>query len=247
MGRRKKEPSPPPSITSPKNTAQDAYSQALYNRDVPMVFAIGPAGTGKTMLACTTAISEYTQGIHKKIIMTRPVVSVEEDIGYLPGTLEEKMDPWIRPIMDIFAEHFTQNQIQFMMKEKIIEICPLAYMRGRTFKDAFIIADEMQNSTVNQMKMLLTRIGNGSKMVVTGDLRQHDRKYEDNGLKDIYKRLEGQTHERIQCIQFDHCHIERSPIVKDVLKIYGDFTHSRTHDNSDQPREAREDMDSTHD
>lgn len=188
-----------------------------------MVFAIGPAGTGKTMLACTAAISEYTQGVHKKIIMTRPVVSVEEDIGYLPGTLEEKMDPWIRPIMDIFAEHFTQNQIQFMMKEKIIEICPLAYMRGRTFKDAFIIADEMQNSTINQMKMLLTRIGNGSKMIVTGDLRQHDRKYEDNGLKDIYDRISEQDLERIRCIKFDHSHIERSPIVKDILHLYGDY------------------------
>jgi len=217
MGRRKKEP-----LTCPKNGVQSEYNQALYDRDVPMVFGIGPAGTGKTMLACSAAISELNNGLRKKIIMTRPVVSVEEDIGYLPGTLEEKMDPWIRPIMDIFSEHFTQNQIQFMMKEKTIEICPLAYMRGRTFKDAFIIADEMQNSTVNQMKMLLTRIGDGSKMVITGDLRQHDRKYEDNGLKDIYDRITKQENQKIKCIKFDHCHIERSPIVKDILKIYGD-------------------------
>ena len=221
MGRRKKE-TPVPQ-TTPKNEAQCEYNQALYDREVPMVFGIGPAGTGKTMLACTAAISEYNCGLRKKIIMTRPVVSVEEDIGYLPGTLEEKMDPWIRPIMDIFSEHFTQNQIQFMMKEKTIGICPLAYMRGRTFKDAFIIADEMQNSTVNQMKMLLTRIGEGSKMVVTGDLRQHDRKYENNGLKDIYDRLSGKETDRIKCVKFDHCHIERSPIVKDILKIYGDI------------------------
>lgn len=217
-GKRKKEPQ-----VSAKNDAQCEYNQALYDTKVPMVFGIGPAGTGKTMLACSAAISELNNGLRKKIIMTRPVVSVEEDIGYLPGTLEEKMDPWIRPIMDIFSEHFTQNQIQFMIKEKTIEICPLAYMRGRTFKDAFIIADEMQNSTVNQMKMLLTRVGEGSRMVITGDLKQHDRKYEDNGLKDIYDRISEQDMERIRCIKFDHSHIERSPIVKDILHLYGDY------------------------
>lgn len=217
-GKRKKEPQ-----VSAKNDAQCEYNQALYDTKVPMVFGIGPAGTGKTMLACSAAISELNNGLRKKIIMTRPVVSVEEDIGYLPGTLEEKMDPWIRPIMDIFSEHFTQNQIQFMIKEKTIEICPLAYMRGRTFKDAFIIADEMQNSTVNQMKMLLTRVGEGSRMVITGDLKQHDRKYEDNGLKDIYDRISEQDMERIRCIKFEHCHIERSPIVKDILHLYGDY------------------------
>jgi phosphate starvation-inducible protein PhoH len=217
-GKRKKEPQ-----VSARNDAQCEYNQALYDTKVPMVFGIGPAGTGKTMLACSAAISELNNGLRKKIIMTRPVVSVEEDIGYLPGTLEEKMDPWIRPIMDIFSEHFTQNQIQFMIKEKTIEICPLAYMRGRTFKDAFIIADEMQNSTVNQMKMLLTRVGEGSRMVITGDLKQHDRKYEDNGLKDIYDRISEQDLERIKCIKFDHSHIERSPIVKDILHLYGDY------------------------
>ena len=217
-GKRKKEPQ-----VSAKNDAQCEYNQALYDTKVPMVFGIGPAGTGKTMLACSAAISELNNGLRKKIIMTRPVVSVEEDIGYLPGTLEEKMDPWIRPIMDIFSEHFTQNQMQFMIKEKTIEICPLAYMRGRTFKDAFIIADEMQNSTVNQMKMLLTRVGEGSRMVITGDLKQHDRKYEDNGLKDIYDRISEQDLERIRCIKFDHSHIERSPIVKDILHLYGDY------------------------
>ena len=120
-GKLKKEPH-----VSAKNDAQCEYNHALYDTKVPMVFGIGPAGTGKTMLACSAAISELNNGLRKKIIMTRPVVSVEEDIGYLPGTLEEKMDPWVRPIMDIFSEHFTQNQIQFMIKEKTIEICPLA-------------------------------------------------------------------------------------------------------------------------
>ena len=154
--------------------------------------------------------------------MTRPVVSVEEDIGYLPGTLEEKMDPWIRPIMDIFGEHFSQTDIQYMIKEKILEICPLAYMRGRTFKDSFIIADEMQNSTPNQMKMLLTRIGEDSKMVITGDLNQHDRKYDENGLKDIYERVKNKPSKRIDTVVFEHGDIERSPIIKDILDLYGD-------------------------
>lgn len=206
----------------PKNDHQKEYNRVLYSISKPMVFAVGPAGTGKTMLACCAAIHGYNDKTYKKIIMTRPAVSVEEDIGYLPGTLEEKMDPWTRPIMDIFAEYYTQGDIQYMLKEKIIEICPLAYMRGRTFKDAIIIADEMQNSTPNQMKMLLTRIGEGSKMIVTGDLKQHDRKYEENGLKDICQRLEGKQHKRIEYIQFEFKDIERSPIVKDILEIYGD-------------------------
>ena len=189
----------------------------------PMVFAVGPAGTGKTMLACYAAIQGLNDDSFKKIVLTRPAVSVEEDIGYLPGTLEEKMDPWTRPIMDIFAEFYSQVQIASMIKEKIIEICPLAYMRRRTFKNSFIIADEMQNSTPNQMKMLLTRIGDDSKMVITGDLRQHDRKYDENGLKDIYERIKDRTHKRIECITFEHTDIERSPIVKDILDIYGDL------------------------
>ena len=209
-------------VATPKSENQKTYNRALYSISKPMVFAMGPAGTGKTMLACYAAITGYNDKTYKKIVLTRPAVSVEEDIGYLPGTLEEKMDPWTRPIMDVFSEFYSQNDIQHMIKEKIIEICPLAYMRGRTFKNAFVIADEMQNSTPNQMKMLLTRIGDGCKMIVTGDPKQHDRKYEDNGLKDIYTRLYGKHHKRIEYITFDFNDIERSPIVKDILEIYGD-------------------------
>jgi phosphate starvation-inducible protein PhoH and related proteins len=206
----------------PKSDRQCDYNRMLYSPNKQMVFAIGPTGTGKTMLACIAAITGYNDKSYKKIIMTRPVVSVEEDIGYLPGTLEEKMDPWIRPIMDIFGEYYNQADIQYMIKEKILEICPLAYMRGRTFKDSFIIADEMQNSTPNQMKMLLTRIGNDSKMVITGDLNQHDRKYDENGLKDIYDKMKGKQLKRIDSVVFEHVDIERSPIVKDILELYGD-------------------------
>jgi|TARA_B110000211_G_scaffold218568_1_gene263506 phosphate starvation-inducible protein PhoH and related proteins len=205
----------------PKNDHQKDYNRVLYGMK-PMVFAVGPAGTGKTMLACYAAIQGLNDDSYKKIILTRPAVSVEEDIGYLPGTLEEKMDPWTRPIMDIFAEFYDQSQIASMIKDKIIEICPLAYMRGRTFKNAFIIADEMQNSTPNQMKMLLTRMGDNSKMVITGDLMQHDRKYNDNGLRDIYERIKDKSYKRIECVTFEHGDIERSQIVKDILEIYGD-------------------------
>ena len=208
--------------TVPKNDHQRDYNSVLYGMK-PMVFAIGPAGTGKTMLACYAAIQGLNDESFSKIILTRPAVSVEEDIGYLPGTLEEKMDPWTRPIMDIFGEFYTQTQIASMIKEKVIEICPLAFMRGRTFKSAFIIADEMQNSTPNQMKMLLTRMGDESKMVITGDLRQHDRKYDDNGLKDIYEKIKDKRHKHIECITFEHADIERSLVVKDILEIYGDL------------------------
>ena len=208
--------------TIPKNDHQRDYNRILYGMK-PMVFAIGPAGTGKTMLACYAAIQGLNDESFKKIVLTRPAVSVEEDIGYLPGTLEEKMDPWTRPIMDIFAEFYNQTQIASMIKEKVIEICPLAFMRGRTFKSAFIIADEMQNSTPNQMKMLLTRIGDDSKMVITGDLNQHDRKYDDNGLKDIYEKIKDKRYKRIECITFEHADIERSLVVKDILEIYGDI------------------------
>ena len=208
--------------TVPKNDHQRDYNRVLYGMK-PMVFAIGPAGTGKTMLACYAAIQGLNDESFSKIILTRPAVSVEEDIGYLPGTLEEKMDPWTRPIMDIFGEFYTQTQIASMIKEKVIEICPLAFMRGRTFKSAFIIADEMQNSTPNQMKMLLTRMGDESKMVITGDLRQHDRKYDDNGLKDIYEKIKDKRHKHIEWITFEHADIERSLVVKDILEIYGDL------------------------
>lgn len=208
--------------SDPKNQNQRNYTRMLYGMK-PMIFAIGPAGTGKTMLACHAGIHGLCDNSFKKIVITRPAVSVEEDIGYLPGTLEEKMDPWTRPIMDILFEFYSQSQITYMLREKIIEICPLAFMRGRTFKHAFIIADEMQNSTPNQMKMLLTRIGYESKIVVTGDLYQHDRKYENNGLKDIFDRIKNNPSSRIEYILFNHEDIERSPVVKDVLKIYGDL------------------------
>ena len=143
--------------------------------------ATGPAGTGKTLFAAQTAIRNFLLGNCDKIVFTRPSVTVDEELGFLPGTLEEKMAPWMRPLYDILYQHISPKEVQHLIEEKIIEISPLGFMRGRTFKNAYIVADECQNTTVNQMKMLLTRIGENSRMVVTGDLRQADR-LEDNGL-----------------------------------------------------------------
>jgi len=205
----------------PRNANQKAYIQKLQDDSTNIVFAIGPAGTGKTMLAVQHGIKLFQEGIVDKIVVTRPAVSVDEDLGFLPGTLNEKMAPWTRPIFDVFGEYYQQKDIAKMLEEGVIEISPLAYMRGRTFKNAYIIADECQNTTVNQMKMLLTRLGEGSKMVVTGDLAQADR-MNDNGLIDFCNLLTGKSLKHIDIIEFDHKDIERHNAVKEILAIYGD-------------------------
>jgi phosphate starvation-inducible protein PhoH and related proteins len=205
----------------PRNKSQENYVLTLTDPDKDIVFGIGPAGTGKTMLACQVAVKAFLEGRVDKIIVTRPAVSADEDLGFLPGTLEEKMAPWTRPIFDVFREYFYANEIENMIKEGVIEISPLAYMRGRTFKDAYIIADEMQNATPNQMKMLLTRIGTNSKMAVTGDLNQADR-LKDNGLIDFITHLESSNSTRIVAVNFHQGDIERHEVVKEVLQVYGD-------------------------
>jgi len=179
------------------------------------------AGTGKTLIAVQVAVKLFKEGRIDKIIVTRPAVSVDEDLGFLPGTLEQKMAPWTRPIFDVLREYFTAKDIEGMIDEGIIEIAPLAYMRGRTFKNSFILADEMQNATPNQMKMLLTRLGEGSRMAVTGDLAQADR-LKDNGLIDFVNLLTASKAEHLDIVHFEQGDIERHEAVKEVLKIYGD-------------------------
>lgn len=204
----------------PKGKNQEDYMLKLFDENLDIVFGIGPAGSGKTMLAVLYAIKCFKEKkTVDRIVVTRPVTPADEDLGYLPGTLEEKMGPWTAPVFDIFKEYFTAEEIKGMIEEGIIEIAPLAYMRGRDFSDSFIIADEMQLSTSNQMKMLLTRIGNGSKMVVTGDVEQADRGVE-NGLKDFSERLSKINSERISITNFDTSDVVRHPVVKEVLKIY---------------------------
>lgn len=210
----------------PRSHNQKQYVQSLQNQDFPIVLGIGPAGCGKTMFACLQAIQDLRSGKVDKIILTRPIVPVEEEeLGFLPGNLVKKMDPWTRPIFDIFSEYYQQRDIENMIHCGTLEISPLAYMRGRTFKRAFIIADEMQNSTPNQMLMLTTRIGEHSKMVITGDLKQSDRN-RDNGLLDIMHKLRiYQATSRIDEVSIDLIEmnakdIQRSPIVSQILSIY---------------------------
>lgn len=208
----------------PKSSNQEMYNQYLNDDKYKIIFAVGPAGTGKTLLACNTAIRDLKRGRYQKIIITRPVVPVEEDIGFLPGNMIKKMDPWTRPIFDIFLEFYSQKDIDNMIHANVIEISPLAYMRGRTFKDALIIADEMQNSSPNQMLMLTTRIGIGSKMVITGDLNQTDRGLT-SGLEDfinkykIYKKKKSEEN-AIQIVELNKTDIAREPIIETILDIY---------------------------
>ena len=207
---------------SPRNKSQKEYLSKLQNESNSIVFAIGPAGTGKTMLAVQYGIKLFQEGKIEKIVVTRPAVSVDEDLGFLPGTLEEKMAPWTRPIFDVFSEYYQKKDITRYLEEGVIEISPLAFMRGRTFKNAYIVADEMQNATISQMKMLLTRIGDNSKMVVTGDLAQADR-INDNGLIDFCTLLSSKTNlTHLDIAEFTAKDIERHEAVKEVLSIYGE-------------------------
>ena len=149
-------------------------------------------------------------------------MTVDENIGFLPGSLEDKMKPWMTPLFDIFNKYYYQNEIKCMINEKVIEICPLAFMRGRTFENCWIIADEMQNATKSQMKMLLTRIGKGSKLILTGDLKQNDRKDSDNGLEDFLNKVKEHSPRFITYQEFKNIDIKRCEVVKEVLKMYDD-------------------------
>lgn len=208
----------------PKSLNQEKYIDLLNDSNKLIIFAAGPAGTGKTMLAVLAALKAYKEGEITKIVITRPAVGVDdEQHGFLPGTLNQKMEPWTRPIFDIIAEYYRPQEIAKMLDEQQIEIAPLAFMRGRSLKNAFIICDEMQNATVNQMKMVLTRLGENSRMVVTGDLRQTDRKFaNDNGLSDFISKLKQSNSNSMASVEFEVKDVRRHPIVAEVLKLYGE-------------------------
>lgn len=206
----------------PKTLNQEEYINLLTDPGKLIIFATGPAGTGKTMLAMLAGIRALKMGEISKIVLTRPAVGVDDEKhGFLPGDLNAKMEPWTRPLFDVMAEYYDPKEIARMLDDQIIEISPLAFMRGRTFKHSWIIADEMQNATPNQMKMLLTRLGEGSKMIVTGDTRQADRKDPDNGLLD-FKGLVKQYSQAsyVAGVEMTGKDIQRHPAVVEVLKIY---------------------------
>ena len=208
----------------PKTENQKKYVELLNDKKTSLIVALGPAGCGKTLLACVNAIEMFKKGEIQKIILTRPMVSVEdEEVGFLPGNLVAKMDPWTKPMFDIFSEYYTMQDILGMIQSGKIEVCPLAYMRGRTFHKSFIIADEMQNSSPTQILMLSTRLGEKSKMVIMGDLQQSDSKSKVNGLSDFLdkynKRVEHEIY-GIGMIQLENEDILRSSIVRQILKLY---------------------------
>lgn len=208
----------------PKTLNQETYINLLTDPDKLIIFATGPAGTGKTMLAMLAGIQALKQGLITKIVLTRPAVGVDdEQHGFLPGDLNQKMEPWTRPLFDVLLEYYDRKDIAKMLDEQVIELAPLAFQRGRTFRNTWIIFDEAQNSSINQMKMILTRPGEGSKLIVTGDLRQTDRQFaNDNGLLDFIKRMGKSNSNIFGHIEFESKDTQRSRSVIEVLKCYNE-------------------------
>ena len=207
----------------PRTRNQEKLVLALQDDSQHIVVTAGPAGTGKTYLAMLAAVKAFRNGDVDRIVLTRPAVGVEgEEHGFLPGDLNQKMDPWVRPLTDILREYYRQPDIAAMIAEQTIEIAPLGFMRGRTFKSCYIIADEMQNATPNQCKMLLTRIGENSKIVITGDIEQADRIKGNNGLADLCERLGEGGVKGIAVCDLDDRDIQRHKIISSVLTLYAD-------------------------
>jgi phosphate starvation-inducible PhoH-like protein len=207
----------------PRTRNQEQLVLALQDPGQHIVVTAGPAGTGKTYLAMLAAIKALKEGACERIVMTRPAVGVEgEQHGFLPGNLVAKMEPWTRPLLDVLREHYRPQDIVAMIEDQVIEIAPLAYMRGRTFKNSWIIADEMQNATPAQAKMLMTRIGVNSRIVITGDVEQADRSTGDNGLMDLCERLQAHPVQGIAVCQLESRDVQRHRIIGDVLRLYSD-------------------------
>lgn len=200
-----------------KNIGQKRYIDAVRKRDI--IFGIGPAGTGKTFLAVVMAVSALKKGEVQKIILTRPAVEAGESLGFLPGDLKEKVDPYLRPVYDALYQVFGMEHTNRLMERGVIEIAPLAYMRGRTLDDAFVILDEAQNTTVAQMKMFLTRLGFNSRMIVNGDTSQVDLpKGVASGLIHAERTL--QSIDKIAFVHFDAGDVVRHPVVAQIIRAY---------------------------
>lgn len=200
-----------------KTLGQKSYINAVKSHD--LVFGIGPAGTGKTYLAVVMAVNALKKGLVKKIILTRPAVEAGESLGFLPGDLKEKVDPYLRPLYDALHDVLGAEHTMRLIERETIEIAPLAYMRGRTLDDAFVILDEAQNTTPEQMKMFLTRLGFGSKMVITGDITQIDLpKGVKSGLQTANQLLN--TVKGISFIHLDETDVVRHPLVQKIIAAY---------------------------
>jgi phosphate starvation-inducible PhoH-like protein len=204
-------------VATPRNVAQKLYLQAIQENDI--VFAIGPAGTGKTFLAVAAAAAALNEKWMKRIILCRPAVEAGERLGFLPGDIAEKINPYLRPLYDSLYDIIGFEQVEKLMERSVIEIAPLAFMRGRTLKDSFIILDEAQNTTPEQMKMLLTRIGFGSKAVVTGDITKVDLPDgKKSGLREVRRILEHV--EDLQFFDFSDKDVVRHPLVAKIVTAY---------------------------
>jgi phosphate starvation-inducible PhoH-like protein len=218
----------------PRTPGQAAYVQAIQDHD--LVFCVGPAGTGKTYLAVALAISALRQERIRKIVLVRPAVEAGESLGFLPGDLQAKINPYLRPLLDALRDLMDYEQVKRLTDQDVIEMIPLAYMRGRTLNDAFIILDEAQNTTVAQMKMFLTRMGNNSKVVVSGDVTQIDLPpHTRSGLVDGLSRLRGI--EGFAEVQLKRADIVRHPLVQRIVDAYEETDHARGHGN---PRRRKE-------
>ena len=222
----------------PKTANQKHYVDAIENNTI--TFGIGPAGTGKTYLAMAKAVAALQAKQVNRIILTRPAVEAGEHLGFLPGTLSEKIDPYLRPLFDALHDMMDQDSIPRLMQSGVIEVAPLAYMRGRTLNDAFIILDEAQNTTPEQMKMFLTRLGFGSRMVVTGDVTQIDLPSGSrsglNIIRDILVDIDD-----IAFINLNAEDVVRHSLVGDIVQAYGKFDEERLSKAQEQraPRQLR--------
>jgi phosphate starvation-inducible PhoH-like protein len=198
---------------------QKHYISELKDPLRSLIVCTGPAGTGKTAFACRVGVEQLKSRDVEQLVITKPLVTVGDDVGYLPGNMRSKMSPWLESYLDIFKEHYSMNQIEDMMKKEVIKLAPLAYCRGNTYTNSFVICDESQNTTPKQMKMLLTRIGENSKLALIGDLDQQDHEGP-SGLADFLEKLGDREHEAIANVRLTDDDVCRSSLVKYILSLY---------------------------